>query len=585
MKYIFFFLLLLFGIEVYRYIDFLHYSHFMIVGSVMNKYSNTYLIETFPILFTRQRFELLQLALPVILMLQLLFFGMIYHFRIKILQKIKLLLKEIRDIIGKVVLLFKKLTVIQIFLTAIIFIGIILVRVYLVDKYPFSGDEALSYFTFVNNGFLMTLTFYPEPNNHILYNLITIVFDQFMKDPVYIMRVPNIILNILLLTITFVYLLGKRNFTTAILFLIIAGFSFSTSIYAIQGRGYMLLSLFTMIAVISTVKLTETPGSILAFFSLVVSSILGIYTIPLFFFLFAGLATYLGYFFFQRKQYQNFKFVLKYFLFVNIGWVLLYLPIFLVSGIETVFNNEIIIRHHDLRYYFFFVVPVSLIEAINFILGTYSDGYYLMFFLGLFILVTYKVSKDDFFRNFIKLTSINIFLFILFMLVRKVFGEFRIFTMYGFFFAFILSLSLSYWINKIRKPVVIYSIILCIALFFASLVPLTFYTKMDSFYGNNYFQFFKKISDDVAQITSTHPQNVYVSSKAHLLYLKLYNSQNHAAINIYTPNSLKKIPYDYVIVDKRLDVPWENYHPETSDNTNKYEQIGSNAKVLIYKRK
>ncbi len=577
MKYLFFFLLLLLGIEIYGYIDFLNYSHGLIIERVMAKFSNTYLIEQFPFLFTEQRFRILQIAIPGILLLQGISLLLVFRYRLSISNYINNILIEFKNEWKKIVQVCKALRSPQLLLLVLITLLIIFTRIYLIDKYPFSGDEAQAYFTFVNNGFLLTTTFYPEPNNHILYDLFTMLFDPFIKDPMFVMRVPNIFLNLLVLAIGFIYLLGKRNFTTALLFLVIAGLSFSTSIYAIQGRGYMLLSLFTVISIISCIRLTENSKSKLAFVTLIISSILAIYTIPIFLFLFVGFSFYLGLFFNKKKQFIDLRKVIWYFILTNIGWILLYLPVFLVSGIDAVFSNEIIIKHSP-AHYFSFVFPVACIEAINFILGTFSKGYIILLILSFFILYTIKKSKDSFIKNFVALSLINTFFFIFFMVIQLVFGEGRIFMMYGFFLSIILALCLSYWIDKINITGVYNIIIGLLTLFFMFLIPLTFERKMDTFYGVNYFQHFRKISDDVSFISSYHPKNVYVTSKGPLLYLKWHNAKTDETINIHTQNSVNNLPFDYLVMDRINDLP------KNVDLQN-YQQVMAKSNALIYKKK
>ena len=577
MIYILIFLFLIVGLEIYYYVDFLSYSYPTFIEMIRSEFPNTFLIDQFPYFFTEQKFNFLHILVPTLLVLQCISFSVLYKYKLTLSNASNLLITKLKEYKREAIFTLKSLTAFQTVFLILIASGILFSRIYLINRYPFSGDEALSYFTFINNGFLLTTSFYPEPNNHIFYNLVVMLFNPFIENPIYVMRLPNVILNIVLLNFGFLYLLKKRNFTTAILFLIITGFSFSTSIYAVQGRGYMLISLFTVVGIISGIELVENSKSKLAFVSLIVASILGIYTIPIFLFIFVGIATFLGFSFLYQKRYADLLLVLKYIAYVTIGWTVLYLPIFCVSGIATVFNNDLIIQHNDLWHYFTYIVPVSSIEAVNYILGTYSKGYYIMCVLILFIFYTYKKTNDTFLKISLRIILTSIFFFLLFMIVKRVFGEFRVFTMYGFLFAFIMALYVSHWINKIKNDRFINTLLIAFALFYILLIPITFDKKMSTFYESNYIEVYQKLDADITFITSEKPKNIFVACKGYLLFLKLYNVNHHSDISLYTPNSKTILPFDYVIVGDSIEFP-------KSVEIKKYKLVIANPKALIFKR-
>ena len=579
MKYILFFFIALLALELYYYTDFLSYSYPDFLEMVRSKFYNTYLIDQFPYFFTKQKFDLLHLTIPIVLFFQCFFVAILYKYRSKVSNEITILKNESVEQGQKVLVKLKELTTFQIVFLVLIILAIFFSRIYLINRYPFSGDEIQAYFTFINNGFLLTTTFYPEPNNHIFYNLIVMLFNPFIKNPIYVMRIPNVLLNMVLLGIGFLYLLKKQNYTTAILFLILTGFSFSTSIYAVHGRGYILVSLFTLTSIISSIELMENPKSKLAFIVLIISSILGIYTIPVFLFIYIGITAFLGLSFLLRKEYSNLKLAVLYCFYVTIGWLLLYLPIFSVSGTETVFNNKLIMQHNDLWYFFSFIIPVSITEAINYILGTYSKGHFIFFVLTAFFIYTYLKTKDTFIKAALRVVSISILSFLFFMIVRRVFGEFRVFTMYGFLFTFILAVCLSFWMNKIKNVFAVNSIIVLITLFYIILIPITFDKKMSTFYESNYFEVYKKIDKDIATITSSNPKNIFATYKSHLLYLKLYNVVHHKNINLYTQSSTltQPVDFDYIILENRSEFP-------KSVDTSNYEQ-SIEGKALVFRKK
>ncbi len=553
MKYILFFFISILGIEIYLYLQFAAFSYPLFIKTVLEKFHTSFLIEQFPLYFTERRFDTLRIILPILLALQ----GIVGTFIIVkkniISAYLNALLLEISYTAKKYLSLLKTLTLFQLFFLGSTTLLIIVSRIYLLNRYPFNGDEALSFFTFINNGCLLTSCFYPEPNNHILYNLVAILFNQFIDNPLYVMRLPNVIINMILLGIIFIYLFKKQNFTTAIIFLIAAGFSFSTSIFAVHGRGYMMVSLFAVLALISTIELVHNPTSKLAFFSLIVSCILGMYTIPIFTFIIVGLSLFLIYHAINHKNIR--LFILKFFIYTTFGWLILYTPTFLVSGFDAVFNNGLIYQHTNLEHYFFYIVPVASEEATNFIVGTFSKGYLVLLFVGSVMMLTYKKTNDAFIKKAIVLILCCMLGCLAVMITKRVFGEFRVFAMYGFLFCMVNAICFAYWINKLKNTFVINSTISLIALFYMLLIPISFDKKMYTFYGTNYFLTYQRLDKDINNITATNPKTIFVSSKGHLLYLRLHKLINKKTYTILTPNSTIQLPLDYIIVENKAQIP------------------------------
>ncbi|HLO38416.1 MAG TPA: hypothetical protein VK173_08000 [Lacibacter sp.] len=170
-------------------------------------------------------------------------------------------------------------------------VGFYLIRTAIsIFYYPIDFDEADTYMLFSSQGPLVAATFYPLPNNHILFSIITSITSMLPIDPVYALRLP--LLPIGLLAILSMYRLLKRYFTEEAALLGLSFFiaSYPLFIYSFLARGYLLLLLFYIIALYAIFELCfshvhKKRHSYL----LTLASVGGLYTIPSFLYALAGL--------------------------------------------------------------------------------------------------------------------------------------------------------------------------------------------------------------------------------------------------------------------------------------------------------
>lgn len=74
---------------------------------------------------------------------------------------------------------------------------LVLIRVWYMAYYPVEVDEVTSYDKFVWNGPRVITTFYPIPNNHVLYNLLAWPFAVLGLSTRLVMRLPTVLLGTL----------------------------------------------------------------------------------------------------------------------------------------------------------------------------------------------------------------------------------------------------------------------------------------------------------------------------------------------------------------------------------------------------
>ena len=555
MKYVFIIFGVLLGIQIYGYVNFLSYDYasFCALISPSNEAHLLFLKQV--LFFTEDKFKQLHYTIPGVISCQFLFLFLIYRYKNYILLYVHSLMDELNNSRKSYRLVFKSISSEQLFFLVIVILSILLSRIYLINRYQFNGDEALAYLTFVQNGFWTTMTYYPGTNNHLLFNLIAEIFNQFLNNPVYIMRLPNVLLNFILLGLGFSYLFKKYNFTTAIVFLIIVGLSFSTTIYAVHGRAYMLVSLCTLLTFMSILKLLENPFSKIAFICLCLSTIVGGFSLPVYMFIFAATLLAFLYFMITEKNYSLLRLAFFYGFIVAISWFFIYLPIFSISGFNAFFNHDYAQPQAMSSYYYLHIVPVSSVEAINFVLGTYSKGYLILpiFLLGIFF--TYIKSSNPVIRNSIKIAFIFILTSFLIMILVRNFGEPRVFTMYAFLFYFIIAMVLGYWMNNVPQNGIKNSLIIVLFFVYILMVVSTFDTKMNTFYGQNYLLTYKKRQEAIDQIIATQPSKLFISSTAYYIFMLIEKKINHHRFHIDSSINSNTKQYDYIILENINEFP------------------------------
>ncbi len=216
-------------------------------------------------------------------------------------------------------------------------------------------DEAFGYVHFSSKGFLVSALYYPNPNNHIFYNLCVAFWDIFVPNKIWAMRLPSILSFLLLQILLFRFFLKKYSFLVAL-----TAFSFFALLapvqaYSTMGRGYLLQMLFLWLAVTFLCKIAflciersrnaqktnifeHQPSNRTNQILFIAFSVAGFYTIPtyLYYFLAIGfLALTLS-----LPNYQKIFVLLKIHLWTILFVILIYLPIFLFNGKENLFSEN-----------------------------------------------------------------------------------------------------------------------------------------------------------------------------------------------------------------------------------------------------
>jgi len=225
---------------------------------------------------------------------------------------------------------------------ALLFLGLILRWLFV--NVPMEHDEAYTFSVFAVQPLRLGLSDYHYPNNHLFHTfLVHLSYRLFGVQP-WTVRLPALLAGALLAP--FGYGLARRLYSPAAAWL--AGLTIALApvlvSFSVNARGYTLLALFTLLNAGLTVSLLR-QGNAFHWLLLALFGALGLYTVPVFVYSLATLYFWLFLVWASGKveSERRFSFLLGVVL-CGILTVLLagmlYLPVFVNSGVRSVIANQ-----------------------------------------------------------------------------------------------------------------------------------------------------------------------------------------------------------------------------------------------------
>ena len=214
---------------------------------------------------------------------------------------------------------------------------------------PMRYDEALTFNEFASRPLYYALSFYPDPNNHLLNTLLVHFTSAALGPQPWVLRLPAFVAGVLLVPATYALthlLYGRR---AAFLSAVLVAVSSYVVEYSTNSRGYTLQALcFVTMFCLAVVAVRRDSPTALLLAALVAA--LGAYALPTMFYGVAIVAAWLV----LEMRRANLSRISTSHLAVSglvLGLVvtLTYLPVLLVSGADKLVSNR-------------FVVPLDLAE-------------------------------------------------------------------------------------------------------------------------------------------------------------------------------------------------------------------------------
>jgi hypothetical protein len=195
-------------------------------------------------------------------------------------------------------------------------------------------DDAFSYELFVRESWLAVTAAYPIPNNHVLSNTVAWVFYQAHPGFWWSMRLPVLLTATGATALWFLALLRRSNFRVALLGVGWFCLPLESLYYAATGRGYWLLVGLGAVGFFATLALRATPRHRprAAAAALVVSGVLGLYTVPTHLLLLAPAYGWWAWGAVRRRDGPALARLLALGVLTGLATALLYAPLLLLSG-------------------------------------------------------------------------------------------------------------------------------------------------------------------------------------------------------------------------------------------------------------
>lgn len=322
--------------------------------------------------------------------------------------------------------------------------------IYLAYTEPVTFDEAWTYQYFIKQRPVWECMFlYPLPNNHVLFSILGNITESIPGlDLLLRIRLGSILMS--MLTWIIVYRFVRKFYTEKVAFLVVALGSvvMSALFYGYVARGYGMVSFFVILAMYAAFNIVIVKGADRKrdWVALALAGILGAYTMPSFLYPFVTI--------------NLFVFVYKYKLYlkqaacnigVGVGVFLLYLPIIIVCGLESLSSNA-------------FVVPISRMMVAKalpgFMLGTVGSlfvvyPYIVLLLIAVCILIALRKRDKD---TLVMWVVFGIAPGIL-LLAHSVIPFFRTFSYYSFIVVFLVVITLRNYVVMLSRPVLL---VLCI---------------------------------------------------------------------------------------------------------------------------
>lgn len=416
----------------------------------------------------------------------------------------------------------------------LIFVFYIAFIMYKTFRFPVYIDEAATYNDYVSKGFWGAMSSYKEPNNHVLYSLLLVLFSKLPIDILIAMRLVNLLLGVTSVYLMFISLLKKYTIEIVYIGLCFFAFSYFILFYSIFARGYMLLILCTISLFYILDKLkdsTQFQKKQVLYFSLV--SCIGFCTIPIFLYIYASFC-FIIFLRFLGKVYS--KTLITPFLIsavlTSFIVILFYLPILMHDGIDSIVNNK-------------WTKTVTHKDVINYLAVGWKGFYDKIFGVRSFLIVIGLILLGIYFyfkKRDRRLLLIEYFSFILlpfvFIFLHKVIPGTRTWSYLIVPFTFVIAFFLNelfttnYFI-KFKK----WYIIACILLLS---VQVTIFNKTHPIAGlqNDYYY------ENIARfLVDKHPSNIFFENGKSAYESVLYTFYKKTNTKLLTESNSKKKVY------------------------------------------
>ncbi len=215
---------------------------------------------------------------------------------------------------------------------------------------PMQHDESYTFIAFSERSFVNIISDYHLPNNHVLNSiLIHVLYKAFGNPSPVIVRLPSLLAGVICVPLAFVWARKQYGRYTALVAAGFVGYLPWLKLQSTNGRGYMLMAMFTLLMLILAERVRENKDWF-AWILLIFATVLNFYTLPIALYPFGIISLWLclsALWGDMAPEYGGFwrffRYLVVYGLISGVLVFLLYSPIFLFgSGWDSFFNNPFV---------------------------------------------------------------------------------------------------------------------------------------------------------------------------------------------------------------------------------------------------
>ncbi len=414
--------------------------------------------------------------------------------------------------------------------------------------FPLHIDEAFSYLFLVDRGLLVTLTFYPGPNNHVGYLLLCALVRGFTESPGWVMRLPIVLIS--LCFAHYYYTVVRRICThrTGLYALWIFALSPAGLFYATHGRGYLLQTLCVWVLLVHAWQYLHYKKLRWLHASLTVWALVwGTYTVPTFVYPAAAIFLFFSGYTYRQRRYDAFKKLLLLYMLGVFFVGILYAPLLLLSGWSALLENSWVKPLGRAEWWA--QLPDYLLDCLQFPFGE-GGSLFVLSAIVVGVWGIYRAPSRS--RYAFYFATATLFIFPLFALsLQKVLPPQRTWV---YLVSFLSLYAAVGWVSvepyiPSRQLRAYLGIFLCAVGGFLGLWS-TFHT------WNDPANIYRQVHRASVYLYQRQAQHVFIRKDMYNIFLRMEYRKHRQAIRIETSaDSLRTHPYDFFILPLTADMP------------------------------
>ncbi|WP_139922353.1 hypothetical protein [Hymenobacter sp. DG01] len=458
-------------------------------------------------------------------------------------------LREAAHSVGRAV---AGLSALEKLLAGLLLASVLALRLYYTRVYPLSTDEIATYDYFVSGGPVASTSFYPIPNNHVLFSLSCWAVSRFTAHDMLILRLPTLLISLVGTVLAYALLVRVTTFRVATLAVGLFSLSPLSLYYAMAGRGYFLLialaiaQFFAALAVVHSTRWRQ-----LGWAGFVVAGILGLYTIPTYAYPLVSLGVWAGLVFLRRRDMAGLASLLGASALVGAGALVAYAPVISVSGLRALAANSYIAPQSLTDFWRSYAL--YLLKPARELFG--HEQLSAPGFVGLLVAALAVLpALPRPWRRVALPALLLVLLPFVFMPMQRVYSPARV-LLYAAFFFFVGVAVLGEWLlRRLRVPprlgLASIGVILCLYG--------TYQAAHFRYAVRSAQNMARQLEGSYAWLRRQQPHRVYFAAPFHKLYFHHYALTTGYPLHLFEATSAPGTRFDYVVLVRGQTVvrPW-----------------------------